>query len=217
MPMTMPSAASRPASLSTSLTRSVGRAPSARSWPAGGGGETKYRRDPLATSPPDTVQPGDQHGGVGSGQHPDRVLGVRRRHAGTAPDPADRKDRGEGTVAQPARAGALRDDDPHRQYGLRIERGSGPAQITALDVKSGDILWQSRRESAKSQLVLADGKVLDQDGVLTLASPSPKSCACTSSSNSRSSRSFITNAWQRNQIGRSQGITGSASTRGESR
>jgi outer membrane protein assembly factor BamB len=54
--------------------------------------------------------------------------------------------------------------------------GRWPAQITGLDVKSGDILWQSGREFAKAQLVLADGKllVLDQDGVLALASPSPK-------------------------------------------
>jgi outer membrane protein assembly factor BamB len=52
----------------------------------------------------------------------------------------------------------------------------GPAQITALDVKSGDILWQSKREFAKAQLVLAEGKliILDQDGGLALASPSPK-------------------------------------------
>jgi outer membrane protein assembly factor BamB len=52
----------------------------------------------------------------------------------------------------------------------------GPAQITALDVKSGDIVWQSKREFAKAQLVLADGKfiILDQDGGLALATPSPK-------------------------------------------
>jgi outer membrane protein assembly factor BamB len=52
----------------------------------------------------------------------------------------------------------------------------GPAQITALDVKSGNILWQSGRQFAKAQLVLADGKfiVVDQDGVLALTSASPK-------------------------------------------
>ena len=47
----------------------------------------------------------------------------------------------------------------------------GPAPITAVDVKTGNILWQSGREFAKSQLLLADGKliVLDQEGVLALA------------------------------------------------
>ena len=47
----------------------------------------------------------------------------------------------------------------------------GPAPITAIDVKTGEVLWNSGREFAKSQLVLADGKliILDQDGVLALA------------------------------------------------
>jgi outer membrane protein assembly factor BamB len=47
----------------------------------------------------------------------------------------------------------------------------GPAPITALDVKTGEVLWNSGREFAKSQLVLADGKliILDQDGMLALA------------------------------------------------
>ena len=50
----------------------------------------------------------------------------------------------------------------------------GPAPITAVDVKTGNVLWNSGREFAKSQLLLADGKliVLDQDGVLALALPS---------------------------------------------
>ena len=51
----------------------------------------------------------------------------------------------------------------------------GPAPITAFDVKSGRVLWHTGRDFAKSQLLLADGKliVLDQDGVLALATPSP--------------------------------------------
>jgi outer membrane protein assembly factor BamB len=51
----------------------------------------------------------------------------------------------------------------------------GPAPITAFDVKTGKVLWNSGREFAKSQLLSADGKliVLDQDGVLALASVSP--------------------------------------------
>jgi outer membrane protein assembly factor BamB len=50
----------------------------------------------------------------------------------------------------------------------------GPAPITAVDVKTGQALWNSRREFAKSQLVLAGDKliILDHDGVLALASVS---------------------------------------------
>ena len=50
----------------------------------------------------------------------------------------------------------------------------GPAPITAFDVKTGRVLWNPGREFAKAQLVFADGKliVLDQDGVLALATPS---------------------------------------------
>jgi hypothetical protein len=50
----------------------------------------------------------------------------------------------------------------------------GPAPITAFDVKTGRVLWNTGREFAKAQLIFADGKliVLDQDGVLALATPS---------------------------------------------
>ena len=50
---------------------------------------------------------------------------------------------------------------------------SGPAPITAFDVKTGRILWQSGREFAKAQLLYADGKliILDEDGVLAIATP----------------------------------------------
>jgi outer membrane protein assembly factor BamB len=49
----------------------------------------------------------------------------------------------------------------------------GPAPITAFDVKTGNILWQTGRELAKAQLLLADGKliILDEDGVLALGTP----------------------------------------------
>jgi outer membrane protein assembly factor BamB len=52
---------------------------------------------------------------------------------------------------------------------------NGPAPITAVDVKSGGVLWHSGRELAKSQLLFADNKliVLDEDGVLALATVSP--------------------------------------------
>ena len=52
---------------------------------------------------------------------------------------------------------------------------SGPAPITAFDVKTGQILWTTGRAFAKAQLLYADGKliVLDEDGVLALATPTP--------------------------------------------
>jgi outer membrane protein assembly factor BamB len=50
----------------------------------------------------------------------------------------------------------------------------GPAPITAVNVKTGAVLWQTGRELAKSQLLLADGKliIVDEDGVLALGTPS---------------------------------------------
>jgi outer membrane protein assembly factor BamB len=52
---------------------------------------------------------------------------------------------------------------------------SGPAPITAIDVRTGRILWHSGRELAKAQLLYADNKliILDEDGVLALATVSP--------------------------------------------
>ncbi len=51
----------------------------------------------------------------------------------------------------------------------------GPAPITAFDVRSGTIRWHTGRDFAKAQLLYADGKliVLDEDGVLALATPTP--------------------------------------------
>jgi outer membrane protein assembly factor BamB len=50
---------------------------------------------------------------------------------------------------------------------------SGLSPITAFEVKTGRVLWHSGREFAKSQLLLADNKliILDQDGVLGLGTP----------------------------------------------
>jgi len=55
--------------------------------------------------------------------------------------------------------------------------GHGPASITAFDVKTGQVLWNAGRAFAKAQLLYADGKliVLDEDGVLALATPTPTS------------------------------------------
>jgi outer membrane protein assembly factor BamB len=51
----------------------------------------------------------------------------------------------------------------------------GPAFISAFDLKSGAIAWQDR-SFARAQLLFADGKiiVLDEDGVLGLATVSPQ-------------------------------------------
>jgi outer membrane protein assembly factor BamB len=51
----------------------------------------------------------------------------------------------------------------------------GPAFISAIDLKSGQIAWQDRN-FARAQLLYADGKVivLDEDGVLGLATVSPQ-------------------------------------------
>jgi outer membrane protein assembly factor BamB len=50
----------------------------------------------------------------------------------------------------------------------------GPAFITAVDMKTGAVAWQDR-SFARAQLLYADGKliVLDEDGVLALATVSP--------------------------------------------
>jgi hypothetical protein len=50
----------------------------------------------------------------------------------------------------------------------------GPAFITAVDIKSGRVLWQDRAFS-RAQLLHADGKliVLDEDGTLGLATAAP--------------------------------------------
>jgi outer membrane protein assembly factor BamB len=51
----------------------------------------------------------------------------------------------------------------------------GPAFISAIDLKTGQIAWQDR-SFARAQLLYADGKVivLDEDGVLGLATLSPQ-------------------------------------------
>jgi hypothetical protein len=50
----------------------------------------------------------------------------------------------------------------------------GPAFFTAIEVKTGKVLWQDRGFSHASFLY-ADGKfiILDEDGTLGLASPTP--------------------------------------------
>jgi outer membrane protein assembly factor BamB len=51
----------------------------------------------------------------------------------------------------------------------------GPAPLTALDARTGEIAWRDRT-FAKANLLYADGKliVLDEDGALALARVSPK-------------------------------------------
>jgi hypothetical protein len=51
----------------------------------------------------------------------------------------------------------------------------GPAFLSAVDMKTGDIVWQDR-SFARAQLLHADGKLilLDEDGSLGLATVSPQ-------------------------------------------
>jgi len=58
---------------------------------------------------------------------------------------------------------------------LYFSSGNGPAPFTAVDVRSGKVLWQNR-EFPKVTMVYADGKliVLDEDGNLALAQVSPQ-------------------------------------------
>jgi hypothetical protein len=51
----------------------------------------------------------------------------------------------------------------------------GPAFISAVDMRSGKVVWQDRSFS-RAQLLYADGKmiVLDEDGNLGLATVSPE-------------------------------------------
>ncbi len=50
----------------------------------------------------------------------------------------------------------------------------GPAPMTAVDVKTGEVLWRDRT-FAKHSLLYADGKLilLDEDGVLALVEVEP--------------------------------------------
>jgi outer membrane protein assembly factor BamB len=54
----------------------------------------------------------------------------------------------------------------------------GPAPLSAIDVKTGKVLWQSR-EFAKASFVWAEGKLflVDQDGYLGLATVTPEGLA----------------------------------------
>jgi len=51
----------------------------------------------------------------------------------------------------------------------------GPAPLTAVDIKTGQILWRNRG-LARSSYVLADGKLiaLDEDGTLALLTVNPQ-------------------------------------------
>ncbi len=53
--------------------------------------------------------------------------------------------------------------------------GSGPAPLTAMNVKTGEVVWQDRA-FPKANFVYADGKLilLDEDGQLALTSLSPQ-------------------------------------------
>jgi outer membrane protein assembly factor BamB len=67
----------------------------------------------------------------------------------------------------------------------------GPAFLTALDLKTGEAMWQQRGFS-RASLVYADGKaiILEEDGDLTLATLSPDGAAIASQA-----RIFDTPSW----------------------
>jgi outer membrane protein assembly factor BamB len=67
----------------------------------------------------------------------------------------------------------------------------GPAFFTAIDVKSGRVLWQDRRFSHASFLY-ADGRfiILDEDGALGLATPAPEGLTVHSKIEMLTSRSW---------------------------
>ena len=58
---------------------------------------------------------------------------------------------------------------------LYFSSGNGPAPFTAVDIRTGKVLWQNR-EFPKVTMVYADGKLilLDEDGNLALAQVSPQ-------------------------------------------
>jgi outer membrane protein assembly factor BamB len=60
----------------------------------------------------------------------------------------------------------------------------GPAPLTAVDVRTGNIVWQDR-SFPKANFVYADGKVilLDEDGVLALVSLSSQGMKVISKTN----------------------------------
>ncbi|MGH9936292.1 MAG: hypothetical protein ACREAM_08600, partial [Blastocatellia bacterium] len=67
----------------------------------------------------------------------------------------------------------------------------GPAFFTAIDVKTGKVLWQDRRFSHASFLY-ADGRfiILDEDGALGLATPAPNGLTVHSKVETLTSRSW---------------------------
>ena len=74
-----------------------------------------------------------------------------------------------------------------------VSRGyTGPALLTVVDVKTGQIRW-STREFAKASFLAADGKpiILDEDGWLALAKPNLDG----SSSVLAKARLLTPNAW----------------------
>ncbi|MGH9320228.1 MAG: hypothetical protein ACRD21_06610, partial [Vicinamibacteria bacterium] len=67
----------------------------------------------------------------------------------------------------------------------------GPAFLTALDIKTGEALWQ-HRGFARASLIYADGKaiILDEDGDLALAKLAPEGATILSQT-----KLFETTSW----------------------
>ena len=55
----------------------------------------------------------------------------------------------------------------------------GPAPMTAVDIRSGEVLWRDR-SFAKCSAIYADGKLVLLDATELSASPHPKVCLCDS-------------------------------------
>src|SRR5262245_32221988 len=112
-----------------------------------------------------------QHAGLGTGQSAVRGGGLWHRRASAAFEPQRRPDHRQRVVAERARV--------HKENAVRLgdviyaSTGHlGPPFFTAIDVKTGKVLWQDRSFS-HANFLYADGKfiILDEDGALGLATP----------------------------------------------
>ena len=86
-----------------------------------------------------------------------------------------RQDHGSGAVVSEPDARAHRHDHPPGRFRVGSSGDFGPCPTVAIDLKTGNILWQNR-EFARSTFLYADGKlmIMDEDGNLGLATAVPR-------------------------------------------